>query len=327
MKSELTEQQKQIIYRDARFNKEYDDIWRAVGKCVFCDLNDKYVFFEENGIVMTISLYAYIDGHFLILPKRHVRSTKELTQLEWDTIRKFSYIAQKLIRQIHNIKGMQLIQKAGISAQGTVSDHIHFHCVPFDKPDLCVWNFRKLKYTPLENVALYRKAREKIIDYETKYDKKYQNASALPVVCDLAMINTKQEVLLQERQSTLKFIPDTYSLPGGLVESFNVPLEIELAREVKEETSFDIKQRPVRLLASRLSKLKMIRYDKHLRVRYPIQRQFIWNTYLLTGLDPQLKLQPGDDCLKLFWQPLTKINNSRISPGIQQVLKGLQYEL
>ncbi|MGD0284754.1 MAG: hypothetical protein ABSB12_04140 [Candidatus Saccharimonadales bacterium] len=85
MKKKLSEQQKQIIYRDARFTKKYDDIWRSVGKCVFCDLNDKYIFFEENGVVMTISLYAYIDGHFLIVPKRHVRSTKELTQLEWDT--------------------------------------------------------------------------------------------------------------------------------------------------------------------------------------------------------------------------------------------------
>jgi diadenosine tetraphosphate (Ap4A) HIT family hydrolase len=154
MKRELSEPQKQILYRDARFKKKYDDIWQSVGKCVFCDLNKKYIFFEENDVVMTISLYAYIDGHFLIIPRRHIRSVKDLNQLEWDTIRKFSYIAQKLFRQVHHIKGMQLIQKDGSSAQGTVNEHIHFHCVPFDKPDLCVWNFRKLQYTPLENVAL-----------------------------------------------------------------------------------------------------------------------------------------------------------------------------
>jgi len=327
MKKKLSEQQKQIIYRDARFTKKYDDIWRSVGKCVFCDLNDKYIFFEENGVVMTISLYAYIDGHFLIVPKRHVRSTKELTQLEWDTIRKFSYIAQKLISQVHNTKGMQLIQKAGASAQGTVSGHIHFHCVPFDKPDLCVWNFRKLKYTPLENVALYRQARKQIVNYELKYDQKYKFPSALPIVCDLAMINTKQEVLLQERQAELRFIPDTYSLPGGQVNRFDVPLEKELAREVKEETGFDISKQPVSLLASRISNLKMIRHEKYLRVTYPIQRQFIWNTYLLTGVDPKIKFQPGDDCKKLFWQPLNKLTMQRISPGVRQVLKGLKHEL
>ena len=53
-------QQKQEKYRDARFNKEYNDIWQSVGKCTFCDLNEKYIFFEENGIVMTVNLFAYI---------------------------------------------------------------------------------------------------------------------------------------------------------------------------------------------------------------------------------------------------------------------------
>jgi len=76
------EQQEQIGYRDARFTKKYDDIWKTVGKCVFCDMREKYIIHEENGVVMTIALYAYVDGHFFIIPRRHVRSVKELTQAE-----------------------------------------------------------------------------------------------------------------------------------------------------------------------------------------------------------------------------------------------------
>jgi ADP-ribose pyrophosphatase YjhB (NUDIX family) len=94
------EQKKQEYYRDARFTKQYDGIWKSVGKCVFCDLREKYIFFEENGVVMTVSLFAYIDGHFMIMPRRHIRSPKELTQIEWDTIRKFFYMAKKLIRDV-----------------------------------------------------------------------------------------------------------------------------------------------------------------------------------------------------------------------------------
>ncbi len=327
MKRELSEQQKQIIYRDARFNKKYDNIWRSVGKCVFCDLNDKYVFFEENGVVMTISLYAYIDGHFLIIPRRHIRSAKDLSQQEWDTIRKFSYIAQKLFREIHNTKGMQLIQKDGSDAQGTVNDHVHFHCVPFDKPDLCVWNFRKLKYTPLENVALYKKARKKIIDYELKYDQKYQKSTSLPIICDLVMINTNNEVLLEVRRQSYKFIPDTLVLPGGQVDRFDVSLESELTREVKEETGIDIAKLPISLLASRISKVKAIRYERYLKVKYPVQRQFIWNTYLLTEIDPNIKLLPGDDCQELIWQPINKLEKSRFTPNLYKLLKELQNEV
>ena len=126
------EQAKQEQYRDARSKGYYDSIWQSVGKCVFCDLREKYVIFEENGIVMTISLFAYIDGHFMIMPRRHVRTMKDLTQLEWETVRKFSYIAKKLIKEVHGVSGMQFVQKDGLNAQSTVNEHLHFHCIPFD---------------------------------------------------------------------------------------------------------------------------------------------------------------------------------------------------
>ncbi len=169
-----TEQKKQVKYRDARITGEYDSIWQSVGKCVFCDLNDKYIIREENGIVLTIALFAYIDGHVMIIPRRHVHSVKELTSIEWETMRKFMYIAKKMIREIYGIKGMQIIQKDGIDAQSTV-EHLHFHCIPFDSPDLTVWNYRKLNNTPVENAELYRKKSNEIEKLAKRFSKKYQD--------------------------------------------------------------------------------------------------------------------------------------------------------
>lgn len=167
------EQAEQELYRDARFTGKYDAIWQNVGKCAFCDLREKYIFCEENGIVMTIALYAYTDGHFMIMPRRHVRSVKELTPQEWETVRKFMYIAKKLIRKVHGISGVQFIQKEGVSAQSTV-EHIHFHCIPFDDPGLSVWNYRKLANTPLENAEKYKIARKNIAKLSQKFDEKYK---------------------------------------------------------------------------------------------------------------------------------------------------------
>lgn len=168
------ERSKQEMYRDARVSGKYDDIWRSVGKCVFCELNEDYAFYEENGIVLVVALYAYIDGHIMIIPRRHVRSVKELTKSEWETMRKFMYIAKKLIREIHGIKGMQIVQKDGAQAQSTV-EHLHFHAIPFDAPDLNTWNYRKLKNTPRENVGLYNKKRDKIAKLSKRFAKSYQN--------------------------------------------------------------------------------------------------------------------------------------------------------
>ncbi len=174
MKLSSEEQKKQELYRDARITGKYDDIWQNVGFCSFCKLNDSYVYLEENDVVMTVALYAYIDGHSMIIPRRHVLSAKELTPLEWETMRKFMYIAKKLIREEYEIKGVQYILREGTGAQGTV-DHLHYHCMPFDAPDLSMWNYRKLKYTPIENVQKYRKHAEKMKKLGKRFEKKYKD--------------------------------------------------------------------------------------------------------------------------------------------------------
>jgi histidine triad (HIT) family protein len=320
----LSEQEKQIHYRDARFTNQYDDIWQSVGKCVFCDLKEKYVFFEENGVVMTISLYAYIDGHFMIVPRRHIRSTKELTQVEWDTVRRFIYIAQKLIKDIHHVKGMQVVQKDGSTAQSTVSDHLHFHCIPFDAPDLCAWNYRKLQYTPLENVALYKKARKDIITHDLKFDKKYKQPTELPVVCDIAIFSTRNEILLQERKEGMKFTPDWLTIPGGHIDDFSQSFEEELAREVQEETGLDIRPRKIHLHASRVGSYKASRYSPQLKVIYARPEQFVWNTYVLKDVNPDISLTPGDDCDELVWMPVeAALKHDRVSEGIREIIQGV----
>lgn len=172
MSDQPTEAQKQAFYRDARYTKAYDGVWQSVGKCVFCDLKEDYIILEENGVVLTVSVFAYIDGHCMIIPRRHVRSVKELTPEEWETMRKFMYLAKKMIRKVHGIKGMQIIQKDGVDAQSTV-EHIHFHCIPFDGPDLTVWNYRKLANTPKENAKAYKDIKGSIAKLSQRFDEKY----------------------------------------------------------------------------------------------------------------------------------------------------------
>ncbi len=167
-----TEAEKQIYYRDARSKGYYNEIWTTTGKCVFCDLHDKYIFFEENGIVLTITMFAYIDGHCMVIPRRHVTSVKELTAEEWETMRKFFYLAKKIIKKAHGVKSMQIVQKDGPNSQSTVV-HLHFHCIPFDAPDLTEWHFRDLKNTPLENAQLYRDIHSTINKLSKKFDEKY----------------------------------------------------------------------------------------------------------------------------------------------------------
>ncbi len=318
------EQKKQEYYRDARFTKQYDDIWKSVGKCVFCDLREKYIFYEENGIVMTVSLFAYIDGHFMIVPRRHIRSPKELSQLEWDTIRKFFYMAKKIIREVHGVKGLQLVQKDGSDAQSTVDQHLHFHCIPFDAPDLCEWNYRKLDFTPLENAELYRKAGKKLIKHDLKFEEKYKNPSGLRIVADAIIVNDKQQILFQERADDSKLHPDYLTIPGGGIENFDASLETELAREIYEETGLRLQNEKTTLLASRLGFMKNVHQSIHLNTEFAVGTHFMWNTYLIAGIPATSKLTPGDDCKDLLWLSRAEaMQHPRVSPEIREIIREL----
>lgn len=173
------QQKKQIYYRDARTGGYYDGIWKTVGKCVFCDLRDKYIVYEENGMVLVVALFAYIDGDTMIIPRRHIKSAKELTASEWETTRKIMYIAKKILRKAYGLQDVQyILRDGGILVGSTVQNHFHMHCVPSDGPDLTVWNYRKLKYTPLQNAELLRAQDKTIKRLAARFDQKY--ATELP---------------------------------------------------------------------------------------------------------------------------------------------------
>lgn len=319
------DQKKQELYRDARFTNQYDQIWQSVGKCVFCDLKEKYVIYEENGIVLTISLYAYIDGHCMIIPRRHIKSSRELTASEWETVRKLKYIAKKLIKDTHDVKGMQFVQKDGAEAQSTVEGHLHFHCIPFDAPDLLEWNYRKLQYTPLENADKYRTARKKIITNSTKFDKKYDQPNSLSICCDAIIINEEYEILFQERTNEQKFSPDYITLPGGKVDSFAHSLEDELVREIAEETGVVINKNRLKLVSSQLDGINRVMKSTQLKVKYTVHDNFIRNTYLISGFDKSTTLTPGDDAKSFIWVPIKDIpTHSRVSKTTKEIIGKLE---
>ncbi|MGB3023265.1 MAG: HIT domain-containing protein [Candidatus Saccharimonadales bacterium] len=167
--------QQEEAYKTARTSGAYDTIWQTVGRCVFCDHDvsqQHHEVYEENGVYMTVPAYAYVDGHLLVIPRRHIRSVKELTPMEWETMRKMFYLAKKMIRVVHGVKGMQIVQKDGIDAQSTV-EHLHFHCIPFDSPDLSTWHYRELDDTPHDNAEKYRSHTDSLRKLAKRFEKKY----------------------------------------------------------------------------------------------------------------------------------------------------------
>lgn len=171
-----------LIHMNARSSQEffYGDIWKSVGKCVFCDLKEKYIIKEVNGLVLTTNIYPYIDGNLMIVPKRHVAHLKMLTEEEWEGVRMLQYVAKKLLRKFFGYKGLWLLYREGSSyenSQKTVG-HLHIHLMPY-KEGLVEWNYQKIKYPPRLVAKAFRendKAMEILI---SRYRKKYGKTKGL----------------------------------------------------------------------------------------------------------------------------------------------------
>jgi diadenosine tetraphosphate (Ap4A) HIT family hydrolase len=137
---------------NARLRGEYDQIAATVenDRCVFCDLKQKYILFEKNGLVVTVNLYPYIDGQLLIIPRRHVENYHELTVDEIKTNFELTKMAMTALRQQMGIQGMWLILRDGDkgSASGKTVKHLHWNILPYTN-DLNTWHYQKLTITPI----------------------------------------------------------------------------------------------------------------------------------------------------------------------------------
>jgi diadenosine tetraphosphate (Ap4A) HIT family hydrolase/8-oxo-dGTP pyrophosphatase MutT (NUDIX family) len=287
--------------RTARTSGSYDQIWQNTGKCVFCDLKDKYIIREENGIVLTISLYPYIDGHLMAIPRRHVQSPKELSSKEWETMRKFNYLAKKLVRKAHGIKSLwTVLREGGVKADMSVASHLHMHYVPVDNKDLATWNYRELKLTPLENAQKYQQLLPKIEKYAAKFSEKYGFQGMLPIVVGAIILNSKDELLLQERNPKYAIDGRLLVLPGGHVDAAVTDLRSELVRELEEELGVQPKLEELKLVDSSIENLNFATgYNQ------TVTERFVYNTYLWrTELSKKSFKIVSAESLKLIWVKL-----------------------
>ena len=123
----------QLAAREAGFYKKVVEEVNKRGKCVFCDLKEKYLIKEKNGVVLTVALYPYIDGHLLIIPRRHVETVGELTKKEWRAVYELQAVARRLLTEKLGIKNFWFLLREGDGvAAGKTVKHLHYHVLPYD---------------------------------------------------------------------------------------------------------------------------------------------------------------------------------------------------
>jgi len=131
----------------------YDEIWKNVEKCPFCDLKEKYIITERKGIVLTVNLFPYVDNHMMIIPREHVLSITDLNDVERQTVWNLSILAGELLEK-EGIPGYKFLVREG-DQKGKTVEHLHFHIIP-GVADLEKWDYREIEVAPADTAVKLR---------------------------------------------------------------------------------------------------------------------------------------------------------------------------
>ncbi len=126
----------------------YHGIMKKLDKCPFCDLKDKYIVSEKDGMVLTMNLFPYAEYHLMIISRRHIEAEADLSKEEWQALYEMSQLGRKLQKEV-GVENVHLVYREGSDA-GKNLGHWHAHLMPFDK-ECYKYEIRKdQKIDPLE---------------------------------------------------------------------------------------------------------------------------------------------------------------------------------
>ena len=145
------------LQKTARISGKYKEVLSGLDKCVFCDLREKYVIKEIDGVVLTVALFPYINGHIMVIPRRHIEFLSEMTEMEWLATKKLIEQGVALLRQKLDIRGVNVIYRESESCaeSGKTVAHAHINLIPFNRK-LFKYEYQEITIEPIALAKLLR---------------------------------------------------------------------------------------------------------------------------------------------------------------------------
>lgn len=109
-------------------------------ECAFCntELLNRQKIYEDDQVLLLYTHRPVLEGHCLIIPKRHIERFEELTDLEIQQIAQLIKKTNRIIGQTFHTSAYLVAQKNGREVGQSV-DHVHFHYIP--RKERSFWAF------------------------------------------------------------------------------------------------------------------------------------------------------------------------------------------
>lgn len=97
--------------------------------CIFCRIVKKEIpenfIYEDDTVVSFSDIHPSAPVHYLVVPKRHVVSVKDLSESDRELAAAMIFAAKKVAEE-KKLKGYKLLFNVGREG-GQVVDHLHLH--------------------------------------------------------------------------------------------------------------------------------------------------------------------------------------------------------
>lgn len=105
-----------------------------MGNCIFCALekHKENLVYEDEFVYVIHDKYPIIEGHLLVIPKKHYENIMEMPDNELAGLIKIVKKMQLLLMEKMDVKGFTIKQnwRPFVKNNHLVIHHVHFHIVP-----------------------------------------------------------------------------------------------------------------------------------------------------------------------------------------------------
>jgi histidine triad (HIT) family protein len=135
--------------------------------CLFCkfvkkEIEPAIVYEDEHVIAfLDINPAGILEGHTLVLPKKHAKDIFEVEEKELCEIIKAVKKISAAVKEISGAEGINIIQNNG-KAAGQAMEHIHFHIIPRRMGDGIRLDENRRALKPLEATQVAKAIKEEL---------------------------------------------------------------------------------------------------------------------------------------------------------------------
>lgn len=103
--------------------------------CPFCERSQLVIISESVLFIAICNKFPIVEGHSLIIPKRHVQRYMDLTSDDWNDLHGISRQLIQALLSTFDTNSFDYALQEGVPAGGSI-EHLHFHVIPRRLKDL-----------------------------------------------------------------------------------------------------------------------------------------------------------------------------------------------